>query len=477
MVRVVFLILFSSILITAQSQDVKIELGSGEIGSNQAFTITVSVRNDRLKSYENFPDIEGLAKRGTSSSSSTNIVNGQISTSQSVTMNYIPLREGSFILLPFSMKVNGKEVSSQGKTINVGPAVQRRQRTDPFGRDPFADLFNRGREPNEFIDIKDDAFLALSIDKEEVYLGEGFTSTLAFYVSEANRAPLQFYDLGRQVSEIVKSLKPSNCWEENFNIENISGETVSIAGQAYTQYKIYQAVFYPLNEEPIHFPAVNLELIKFKVAKNPSFFGQNRKEDYKTFTSKPKTVIVKSLPPHPLKDLVSVGDFRLDEKIDRTQIETSQSFNYQFRVFGEGNISSINMLPIEETNDIDIYDPNIQQKINRRGLSVTGSKTFSYYGIPKEPGEYDLGRYFNWVYFNTKENKYDTLTSQIKLKVTGESRKNEQILSNDLGPFYDLIDIEDNTLKKQARGPNTNIFANIFILAMLVGAGFVAFKK
>src|SRR5882762_6521853 len=77
------------------SQSVQIALGPDEIGQNQAWTITVTVNNDRLKNYDNFPDIEGFQKRGTSSSSQTNIINGQISSSQSIIQTYVPLRQGS----------------------------------------------------------------------------------------------------------------------------------------------------------------------------------------------------------------------------------------------------------------------------------------------------------------------------------------------------------------------------------------------
>ena len=86
----------------------------------------------------------------------------------------------------------------------------------------------------------------MTTSQDEVYLGEGFTATLAFYVAEENQAPLQFYDLGKQLTDILKLIKPSNAWEENFNIENINGSPVSINGENYTQYKIYQATFYPL---------------------------------------------------------------------------------------------------------------------------------------------------------------------------------------------------------------------------------------
>src|SRR5262249_8415683 len=151
----------------------------------------------------------------------------------------------------------------------------------------------------------------------DVYVGEGFTTTLSFLSADNDRAPMQFYELSKQLGDILKKIKPSNCWEENFNIENIEGEPVIINGRNYTQYKIYEATFYPLNTKPIVFPSVPLEMIKYKVAKDPSFFGQNRQLGFKTFYTREKRVTVKELPPHPLRDAVAVGDYRLDERLNR----------------------------------------------------------------------------------------------------------------------------------------------------------------
>jgi len=94
---------------SARAQDIIIKLGPDEIGANQIFTISIIVKNDRIKSYNDFPEIDGFIKRGTSSSSSTNIINGQITTTQSVTMNYVPQNEGTFTLPPFTMEVNEKK--------------------------------------------------------------------------------------------------------------------------------------------------------------------------------------------------------------------------------------------------------------------------------------------------------------------------------------------------------------------------------
>ena len=269
----------------AQTSSIQIQLGPDEIGENQVWTITVTVNNDRLKTYDNFPDIDGFRKRGTSTQSQTSMVNGQISSSQSVIMTYLPTKQGTFTIPPFKMKVNDQLISVSGKRVKVGAPVQQRS-NDPFRslfeRDPVQDFF--GRNEPEFVDVKEDAFLAITTSKDEVYVGEGFTTTLSFLVADNNRAPMQFYDLGKQLTDILKKLRPASCWEENFNIENIEGEAVDINGKGYTQYKIYQATFFPLNTQPVRFPSVGLEMIKFKVAKNPSFFGQNRKEDFKTLS-------------------------------------------------------------------------------------------------------------------------------------------------------------------------------------------------
>ena len=465
----------------AQDKKIEIELGPDEIGENQAFTITVTVHNDRLKGYKEFPDIDGFIKRGTSSSSRTNIVNGQISSTQSITMTYAPTEQGTFKLLPFKMVVNGKSASSRGKTIKVGPPVQiSRRRQDPFNnffnRDPFDDFFGRN-EPSEFVDIKEDAFLALTTSKNEVYVGEGFTATLSFYVSASNRAPLQFYELGKQLSGILKEVRPSNCWEENFNIENINDESVVINNKRYSQYKLYQGTFYPLNTETIQFPSVGLKMIKYKVAKNPSFFGQNRKEDFKTFNSKPRTVRVKELPPHPLKDVVAVGDYRLDEHITNPKLLTGNSFSYEFNIYGEGNISAIHKPNVKEDKNFDFYDPNITQNINRKNGRVTGAKSFKYYGIPNEPGTYRLKDYFQWPFFNPKTRAYDTLASELVIKISGESKKNESIRSTDLGSFYDRIEFQDNTLTSVGGFEWIKISANIFILTVLVLTAAIIFKK
>src|SRR5689334_6734963 len=112
---------------TAFGQGVQITLGPDEIGENQTWTITITAQNDRLKSYDNFPEIDGFRKRGQSTQSTTNIVNGQVSSSQSVIMTYAPTKQGTFTVPSFTMKVSDKPVNVPGKKVRVGPPLQQQQ--------------------------------------------------------------------------------------------------------------------------------------------------------------------------------------------------------------------------------------------------------------------------------------------------------------------------------------------------------------
>lgn len=465
----------------ASAQEAKINIGNNQIAVNEAFTISITLQNEQLKTYSPFPDIPGFQKRGVSSQASTNIVNGQISFSQTLVQNYAPTKEGKFRLKPFTMEINGKKVESPGTEIKVGPARQQESQ-DPFDRDPFEEFFGRrggGGGSKEYVDVKEDAFFALTTSKDRVYVGEGFTLTLAFYVAESNKAEMQFYDLQNQMQSILKKIKPANCWEENFGIEEIQPEQVTIEGKKFMEYKLYRATLYPINKEPVKFPAMPLTMIKYKVAKVQSFFGfNNKKQDFKIFNTKAKTVIVKDLPPHPLKDNVSVGDFHLEEAIQgNKKLTTGKSFNYNFKIAGEGNITAIRNPQLVENKNFDLYPPNTYQDINRSGLAVTGAKSFNYFVIPKEPGNFKMSELVQWVFFNTKTNRYDTLKPKLVLNINGESSRNIAVGSGDIDEFMGLISSHSNNFVNIKKDEYIKLIANSFLLFLFILTVVVMIKK
>lgn len=468
------LFLFSGL---AVAQDVQIELGPAEIGLNETFTIKVTLSNEKIKSYDQFPEIPSFQKQGISQSSSMNLINGQMSSSNSIIQYYKPSRKGDFALPSFEVTINGKAYASSGKKITVGDPASASSASGS-SNDPFADFFRRSAvEDPEFVEMEDDAFFSVTVDKEEVYQGEGFNLSLAFFMSESNQAPFNFHEPGKQLDDILKKIKPTNAWEENFNISNIDPEQVTLNGKRWTKFKVYEATFFPFSEGEIVIPRIPWEMIKYKIAKNPTFFGANRQEDFKTFYSNAKTIKIKPLPAHPLKNEVSVGQFQLRENITTLQVETGQGFDYNFGISGVGNINAVSAPKRIPTANLNTYDPNVRQQINRGYGRVSGIKEFNYYITINEAGEVDLAKNFEWVYFDPERAVYDTLRSEAKITVVGESKVNQAISSQRLGGLYDRISAEDNRFFNEKYKYYFTVSINILLLMAVAMLAVLIIRK
>ena len=460
----------------AFGQEVKVELGPDQLGINETFTIKVTLSNEKIKSYDQFPEIPGFQKQGISQSSSMNIINGQMSSSNSIIQYYKPSRKGQFTLPKFSVLINGQAAASQGKRITVTDAAA----SAPSGGnafDPFADFFGRNEAIPEFVEIADDAFFAVNIDKSEVFAGEGFTMDISFFMSEQNQAPFQFYEAGKQLDAILKKLKPANAWEENFSITTIEPQTVERNGKKWVKFKVFESTFFPFSEGKIEIPRVPWEMIKYKVAKNPSLFGANRQEDFKTFYSSPKTITVKPLPPHPLKSEVPVGIFKLRENITTLDAKTGEGFNYNFGIAGIGNINSLAAPKRLPATNLNTFDPNVRQQINRGYGQISGIKEFDYFVTLNEAGEYPLDQYFSWIYFDPEREVYDTLKPQALIRVTGESKINEALSGQRLGGIYDKIATESNQFLNQRYKYYFTNAINVLLLGALILLAVIIFRK
>ena len=439
-----------------------ISLGRTELAPGQMFSITLTTP-DEIETPPSFPKIEGMPSQGSSSSSSTTIVNGQVSSTYSITQRYLAKAEGRHVLKPFELVVGGKTYKHPGATIIVKKGAA--DEPDPANQfDPFEEFFGTRRNAT-YKEVKEKAFLALDADKESVWVGQGFTLTLSLYVAEDNRADLEFYDLNGQISTITKQIKPTNCWEENFGITNIEPRSVVLNGKNYMEYRIWQSAFYPLDAKPLQFPRIGLKLIKYQMAADPFFGGLDRRQTLKTFYTQPFTLKVKEVPPSPYGRTLPVGDYKLVERIGRSRVETGQSVSYQFIIKGEGNIAGLEMPVPAASAEMDVYPPTVQQNILRDAGRVTGSKTFTYLLQPKQEGRYPLaGRGFVFPFFNSRTGRYDSLRSQITLTSFGQVKQTSEN-SPDEGDYL------SNRLVYMDTDEGLKVVGNIILLLLAVALG------
>ena len=81
------------------------------------------------------------------------------------------------------------------------------------------------------------------------------------------------------------------------------------------------------------------------------------------------------------------------------------------------------------------------------------------------------------MFFNTSKNRYDTLKSKLTVYVTGESKKNEAIESNDAGAFYDKIASADNDIHVRQDNGWMKTALSLFTIVILGASVYFVFKK
>jgi hypothetical protein len=453
-----------------QNSDVSVVFGEKNITLTEQLTITAVVSNvgEGQNPDCKFPEIANFKKTGVSKTKNTSIVSGQKIIICKITQNYNPTQEGTFKLNNLKVLVNGAEVKVETNTVVVTKTGES-PKTGDEGDEDFSD-FVEGKK-TDFIEVKEDVFLSLTTDKKNPYVGEAFNVTFAFYVAESNGAEMKFDKNELQIPEIIKKIKPENCWEENFGLIETKEQDLVINGKKYHEYKFYQATLYPLNNQVVKFPSVTLNLLKFNISKT----GE-RKPVSVSYSTKALAVQPRELPPHPLRQQMSVGVFLLKERVNQYKTNTGKAIEYHLEISGDGNVSTVKLPDVKSDSLFDFYPPEEKSSVVPQGRRVIGTKAFTFQIIPKQAGNFELGSYFYWVYFDPQRAKYDTLRSKIAINIVGETIESVEAPSTE-GSIYDGIENVATVAKEINYSTMIRGQANVLIAIMLLGMIYAFWPK
>jgi hypothetical protein len=474
-------IAFSLILILAvrlpaftQKLTPTISYSKNTLALNERFYITITTYNEELKTATPFPEVSGFVKKIIKKTSSIEDNLGELTSTFSSIQEYAPMREGRYTLPTFTIVINSQNIKAKTINITVGPANN--QITNPNTEDELDNI--EVKEPSipepDFIPdtrSKESPFLNVSVSNKSVFRGEGFTLRFSLLVPNNFVDDIQFYELDAQINELLKKLRPANCWEQDFGLEQVMEYKTKVGRKAYTEYRIYQGTFYPLNAQKIIIPALVLKMLVQKergktVAGLPLLVTSNP-----IFSSEAVEIDVKELPPHPLRDVVPSGVYRMSEQISKNNIKTGQAVKYHFTVKGTGNPSALRLQETPPNSSIEVFPPYVLQKMSNSGVLVVASKEFRYQIMPREPGKQPLENLFQFIFFNTKKEKYDTLKSNIVLLCTGKSLGAATAGKNKESSFYDLAsESVSNTINQNHSVDSYKLYLNIG-LALLFVAG------
>ena len=468
-----FLVLFFCVSFSVLSQSIdnvaSIELAATTFPIERPFTISIIIPNSETRASIAFPDVTGFTKKGISTSITPVEVGGKSVTNQIITQSYQARAPGRFRLLPFSVIVNGETIRSEGANLVVQSSG--------------------GVLPNKaIVATAGSAFLSLRPSKPVVYSGEGVSLTLSFFVADNYPYVLNFQALDKQLQVITKKIRPANSWEENLPINDLKPVAVVVGGKKFREYRLFQSIFFPLSNQSWQLPGVSLQLSQIRPVIGPP----SSHPEPVFFTNKPLTVTVRPLPPHPLRGRVPVGVFRLEEGLDPQRVIAGKSVRYTFSISGQGNVATLPApAMLNESAELDVFPPEERHTISHTGDEITGHKTFTYFMVPRQNGPVSLANRFQWIYFDPKTARYDTLRPQLTLQVGGgrplavsnpttlSTVAGNEGASNALGgnALYAGIESMDSTQHPVSLSTLIRAVANVLIVSMLLGMIFVLFKR
>jgi hypothetical protein len=425
----------------AQNPAARVEITPDEIQPDGKLEIHVFVVGTQYL-VGDFPDIKGFKKENRTIKHSKIIINKKREELHQISQFYTPEIFGKIQIPAFEILVNQKAIDVGLKQIDV--------------------LNKNETQSEKDIEIEQVDFV-VEVSKKKVFVGEGLMLNINFYLSDKTTTQWQFpTNIGTQVDELSKKIKPNDCLESRLVISNLAGRKITVKGELYTVYNLFEAVYYPINDKDIVFPSLSLIMQKQNGA---TYTDMNLK-------SKSKSVVVDKLPEHPLKDKVPVGIFRLNEQLKNENNQfTGDSFEYRLSVEGDGNFSSVNMPKVENDKHFDFFETNLVSKQNFG--SISGSKIAYYKIIPKESGEFEMSNYFSLIYFNTQKSQYDTLESSRKVLVSGKAMFENKDAKKDI-----YSDIEN--LKTDEKSYNfreiAKVFAN-FVVGFMILVYFYILKS
>ena len=383
----------------------------------------------------------------TSSSSSTSIVNGQMSSEIRTTFSYVlsATKEGTFTLPAATIKVDGETYTSNSVQVKVLPADEQ---TSGSGSSASA-RSQQGGAQAKF--NKDDVHLVLDLSKTSAYEGEAIVATLKLYwrnTQMGNPSDVKLPDF------------------EGFTVQDMDNDNAQASlehynGANYQMYPLVRWLLFPSRSGELTIPAATLTAnVAIVTTRRTGGFFDWPMEYTENVTvplrSSPRKVNVKALPAgKPASYMNAVGNFNIKSELTASQVRTNDAVIYRITIDGVGNLKYVKEPQPEFPTDFEVFDPKVDLSTRATSSGVSGKKTIEYTVIPRHAGKFEIPA-LEFGYFDIKSGQYKTLrTDSHSLEVekgpddgssnsggavdfTGTNQERIRVLGNDIRYLHNI---------------------------------------
>lgn len=365
-----------------------------EVAVGRRFKVTFQLegegKNFRAPDFRFFDVLAGPSR-----STQVQIINGNYSRKESYSYTLRPKKKGNFEIGPAKIKYKGKSLGTDPITVKVLEKSAKEK-----------------KEEEKLIDkVKEDLFIKCYVDKTKPYKGEQVTATFKLFVAR-----------NAQNYSIEQMPQFNGFWAEPI-IEpkrlNVRQEVVD--GKRYKTAILRKMALFPQKSGELTIDPVEMDFqVRVKTGNRKrgndikSFF-RRQMGGYETkkirVKSRPVQLDVKPLPtPRPENFSGLVGQFDLKSQLNKNQILAGNPVNIKLTLEGSGNLKMAQPLELDLPPDFEVYDPEEQMNLTKKGGMIGGRKTFEYLIIPRQKGQYRIDP-VEISYFNPELESYESLSS------------------------------------------------------------------
>ncbi|MDG1528771.1 MAG: BatD family protein [Polaribacter sp.] len=406
----IYIFLFLSFIaqsIFAQAE-FKTTVSKSKLGVNERLRIVFSINKQGADNFSppNFKNFNVVA--GPSQSVNQSWINGRVTFSQSYTYFITPKAIGKFTIPEATIQLNGKTLKSNSVKVNVLKAIE----IPPNPNDP------------NYI-AQQNVHLVAEISKTRPYVGEGIYVEYKLYVSE---------NISVNDFSVTESPQYNGFWNQDIKINNLQIKSGVYNGEKYRYVVLRKALLIPTKSGKLEVEPLKMNILIGVPTGRGDFFGNPITRNItKVFASTKRNITVKELPLEnkPENFNGAVGDFDFKITSNRNDLKANESSQIKVAVTGKGNLKLFEIPKIETPKELEIYTPEHKESVRTTLNGIQGSIYDLYTVVPQYKGKYKIPK-VAFSYFNPREKKYKTITTEDLFVNVLEGKEIETITNNNI---------------------------------------------
>ena len=383
-----------------------------------SYTVTTQkVKDFRAPSIKGFDVLMGPSR---SQQSSTQIVNGNVTSTSSITFTYILMANtaGEYTIGGASIVADGNQMVSNSVKIKVLPQDQ----NSNGGQGGSSAHSSSGTSVSD-----QDLFITATASKTNVFEQEAFVLTYKIYTRESN---LQLNNAKLPDFKGFHSQEIEMTTNARWTPEHYRGRNYYTT--VYRQFVLFPQQSGKSYIDPAQFQMTIGKPVQSDDPFDAFFNGGSNVIEIKKSIATPKIAInVSPLPAGKPADFSGgVGEFTVSSSINSKELKTNDAITIKLVISGTGNLKLISNPEIKFPEDFEVYDPKVDNQVRLTREGLTGNRVIEYLAIPRHAGTYKIPG-VSFSYFDIRSKSYKTLkTEEYVVNIEKGAGNADQVIAN-----------------------------------------------